>query len=210
MFETLYATRESGVRQRGRHLARLAASAKALGFPYCAKTVEARLDAVCADLASDQSHRLRLVLHRDGQVELSAVLLDKLPPGPVPVLLAGSPLRAMNALMRHKTTWRDRYDAALREAQARGAFDTLFHDETGRLTEGARSNVFLQLDGQWLTPALAGGGILPGTMRAELLEDPAWQAREAHLTLADLRRAERIVLTNALRGAIEARLVAPV
>ncbi len=210
LFETLYATRESGVRQCGRHLARLAASAQALGFRYCAKTVEARLDAVCADLAWDQPYRLRLVLHRDGQVELSAVPLDKLPAGPVPVLLAGSPLPAMSALMRHKTTWRDRYDAALREAQVRGAFDMLFHDETGRLTEGARSNVFLRLDGQWLTPALAGDGILPGTMRAKLLEDPAWQAREAHLTLADLRRAERIVLTNALRGAIEARLVAPV
>ncbi len=48
--------------------------------------------------------------------------------------------------------------------------------------------------------------VLPGTMRAALLEDPAWAAREAELRVEDLLRAQRIVLTNALRGAVEARL----
>lgn len=207
LFESLYVTRQAGVRQRGRHLARLAESAQALGFRYCAETIERRLDAVCAGLETDQPQRLRLVLHRDGLVELTAVPLDALPAGPVQVRLAASPLSPITGLMRHKTTWRAPYDAALREAQSLGAFDMLFYDEADRLTEGARSNVFLRLDGQWLTPALSGGGILPGTMRAALLEDPAWQASEARLTVADLRRAERILLTNALRGAIEAVLV---
>ena len=43
-------------------------------------------------------------------------------------------------------------------------------------------------------------------MRAALLEDPSWAAREAELRVEDLLRAQRIVLTNALRGAVEARL----
>ena len=207
LFETLFATRGGGVRQRGRHLARLSASARALGFRCCAETIEGQLDAVCAGLESDQPQRLRLLLRRDGQVELTAVPLAPLSAAPVQVLLAASPLPAVNGLMRHKTTWREPYDAALREAQARGAFDMLFYDETGRLTEGARSNVFLRLEGQWLTPAICDGGILPGTMRAALLEDPDWQAGEARLTVQDLRRAERIVLTNALRGVVDAVLV---
>ena len=208
LFETLYATHEGGVRERRRHLARLEASSRALGFHFCANTIVTRLDATCAQLEPGQAHRLRLVLERDGRLELSAVPLDPLPAGPVPLLLACSCLPAMNALMRHKTTWRAHYDLALREAQALGAFDILFHDANGRLTEGARSNVFLHIDGEWLTPALSGGGILSGTMRAALLEDPAWRAREADLSLDDLKRAERIVLTNALRGAIDAVLVA--
>ena len=209
LFETLYATHEAGVRQRERHLARLVASAQALGFQCCVKAIESRLDTVCAGLEPGQPQRLRLVLYRHGHIGLSAMPLEPLPfAGPVPVLLARSPLPAMHALMRHKTTWRDAYDVALRETQALGAFDMLFHDANGRLTEGARSNVFLRLDGEWLTPALSGGGILPGTMRAALLEDPGWQVREVHLTLTDLRRAERIVLTNALRGAIDAVLIA--
>ena len=43
----------------------------------------------------------------------------------------------------------------------------------------------------------------PGGM---LLDDPAWSAREAPLTLEALRRAERIVVCNALRGAVDAIL----
>lgn len=207
LFETLMACRSKGVRQLGRHLSRLAASAQALGFSYCRETLEARLASLCAGLETEDPHRLRLVLHHDGRIELTAVLLDALPDTPVQVVLAKSPLPRVHALMSHKTTCRTLYDEALRMAQDLGVFDVLFHDETGRLTEGARSNVFLNLDGQWLTPALDGGGVLPGTMRAAVLEDPAWQAKEAHLTLADLRRAERIVLTNALRGAIEAKLL---
>ena len=128
-----------------------------------------------------------------------------LPPGAVTVLLAERPLDDPHGLGAYKTTLRARYDEGLRAALAAGAFDTLFFDSASRLTEGGRSNVFLLLDGEWRTPP-AGRGVLPGTMRAALLEDPAWAAREAELRVEDLLRAQRIVLTNALRGAVEARL----
>jgi para-aminobenzoate synthetase/4-amino-4-deoxychorismate lyase len=76
------------------------------------------------------------------------------------------------------------------------------------MTEGARSNLFIQLDGRWLTPPLA-AGVLPGVMRAVLLDAPAWQATEATVTLADLHAAEEIVVCNALRGALRACLISP-
>jgi branched-subunit amino acid aminotransferase/4-amino-4-deoxychorismate lyase len=75
------------------------------------------------------------------------------------------------------------------------------------LTEGARSNVFVKLDGKWFTPPVA-CGLLPGVMRATLLADPAWDARERVLTLDDLLRADEIVVCNALRGPLAARLAA--
>ncbi|MCK6409917.1 MAG: aminotransferase class IV, partial [Thauera sp.] len=129
--------------------------------------------------------------------------LEALPPGPVTVLLADRPLDDPHGLGAHKTTLRTRYDEGIRAAQAAGAFDMLFFDSTGRLTEGGRSNVFLYLDGQWRTPP-AGPGVLPGTMRGAVLADPAWAAREMELGVEDLLRAQRIVLTNALRGAVDA------
>jgi para-aminobenzoate synthetase/4-amino-4-deoxychorismate lyase len=46
--------------------------------------------------------------------------------------------------------------------------------------------------------------VLPGIMRAVLLEDPAWDAQERELTLDDLRNAEGIVVCNALRGVLPA------
>ena len=205
LFETMYATREAGVRQLDRHLARLEASAAALDFVFERARVEAALGGQLAALPPATPSRLRLALHKDGRLELTAAALEALPPGAVTVLLAERPLDDPHGLGAYKTTLRARYDEGLRAALAAGAFDTLFFDSAGRLTEGGRSNVFLLLDGEWRTPP-AGRGVLPGTMRAALLEDPAWAAREAELRVEDLLRAQRIVLTNALRGAVEARL----
>jgi para-aminobenzoate synthetase/4-amino-4-deoxychorismate lyase len=87
-----------------------------------------------------------------------------------------------------------------------GAFDTLFFNERGELTEGGRSSVFVQIDGQWMTPPLA-SGLLPGVMRAELLADPAWAAIERPLSMQDLRDADAVCVCNALRGVLRAHIV---
>ena len=139
-------------------------------------------------------------------MRLCAIVTVALPPGPVRLLLARSPLPAARPLAQHKTSWRAEYDQGVRQAEAAGAFDTLFYGEEGELLEGGRSNVFLRLDGRWLTPPLA-DGLLPGVMRSVLLDDPAWGASEGRLTLADLARAEAVVVCNALRGAMPATVV---
>ncbi len=207
LFETMYATREDGVRQVERHLARLAASAAALHFAFPRAAIVAALRQQVAGLAPGQPSRMRLALHKDGRFEIVVAPLEPLPPGPVELLLAAEPIDDPHGLFAHKTTLRSRYDAGIRAAQARRAFDTVFFDADGWLTEGGRSNVFLHIDGEWLTPPV-GRGVLPGTMRAALLDDPEWAAREQALRVDDLLRAERIVLTNALRGVLEARLAA--
>lgn len=81
----------------------------------------------------------------------------------------------------------------------------LFFNERGELTEGGRSNVFVKLDGQWVTPPLS-CGVLPGVMRGVLLDDPAFAAKERVVTRDDLSRAEALLLTNALRGTLDAEL----
>ncbi|ANQ83289.1 para-aminobenzoate synthase component I [Azoarcus olearius] len=192
-----------GIPLLARHLARLAASAAALGFRYDDAQVRAALARHLATLAGGM-HRVRLLLHKDGRIDVSGGPLPALPPGPVRVLLADAPIDGRDYLLRHKTTRRASYDAAIRAAEAAGAFDTLFFNHTGALTEGGRSNVFVRLDGQWLTPPVE-AGVLPGVMRAALLDDPAWQAHEAALTRADLARAEAVVLCNALRGVLHVR-----
>ena len=207
LFETMYATRADGIRQIERHLARLAASATALGFACPRAEIVAALRQQVAGLASGVPTRIRLALHKDGRFEIVVAPLEPLPAGPVVMLLAPAPLDDPHGLFAQKTTLRSRYDAGIRAAQARGAFDTLFFDSEGRLTEGGRSNVFVRIDGEWLTPPV-GRGVLPGTMRAAVLDDAEWSAREQVLRVEDLFRAERIVLTNALRGVLEARLAA--
>ena len=207
LFETMYATRDEGIRHIERHLGRLAASAAALHFACPRAEIVAALRLQVAGLAPGQPSRMRLALHKDGRFEIVVAPLEPLPPGPVELLIASGPIDDPHGLFAHKTTLRSRYDAGIRAAQARGAFDTLFFDGDGWLTEGGRSNVFLRIEGEWLTPPV-GRGVLPGTMRAALLDDPEWAARERPLRLEDLLRAERIVLTNALRGVLDARLAA--
>jgi para-aminobenzoate synthetase/4-amino-4-deoxychorismate lyase len=204
LFETMHATRDDGCRHLGRHLARLAASARYFGFGWDEPALRAKIDAACAALGEGE-HALKLVLSFAGEATLAARPLAPWPQ-PVRVLLAPRPTASDDLFLRHKTSLRERYDQAWRTAQERGAFDMLFHNEKGELTEGGRSNVFLLLDGQWLTPSLT-AGVLPGVMRGVLLNDPAWGAREVRLTKADLRHAEEVVLCNALRGVLRAQVV---
>ena len=128
-------------------------------------------------------------------------------PEPVALLLADDATHSDDIFLRHKTSVRTRYDAAWRNAEANGAFDTLFFNERGELTEGGRCNVFVQLDGNWLTPPLS-GGVLPGVMRSVLLADPAWNASERVITREMLDRATQLVVCNALRGPLRAVLKA--
>jgi branched-chain amino acid aminotransferase len=89
----------------------------------------------------------------------------------------------------------------LAEAKDRAATDCLMCNAQGFVTEASTSNVFARIDGVWATPRLD-DGILAGVTRAHLL---AWlptvgeRVVEAHLTPADLRRADEVFLSSTLR-----------
>jgi para-aminobenzoate synthetase/4-amino-4-deoxychorismate lyase len=200
LFETMRATRE-GCRYIERHLQRLKNSADYFGFLFEEQKIVAAIDMACEKL-DDGAHRFRLALRSDGQCSVQTVPLNTLPT-PIKVQLASGTTDAGDLFLRHKTTVRAAYDTAWKTAERHGAFDQLFFNHLGHLTEGGRSNVFVKLNGRWYTPPLT-AGVLPGIMRAVLLEDPAWNAQEKTLTVADLRNAEEIVMCNALRGSLPA------
>lgn len=222
LFETMRASREAGVAHLDRHLARLAASAAELGFAFEESALREQIDERCAHLSAGGEHRFRLALSKEGRVVIVTAPLvpvvtlggqaqgDEAEGSFVGVLLAPehgfAPMRSNDWLLRHKTTRRAEYDRGWREAEAHGAFDTLFFNERGELTEGGRSNVFVKLEGRWWTPPLS-AGVLPGVMRAVLLDDRAFGAAERELSLRDVHAAEALLICNALRGALPARIV---
>ncbi|PJJ20600.1 para-aminobenzoate synthetase/4-amino-4-deoxychorismate lyase [Janthinobacterium sp. 67] len=206
LFETLHASRADGCRQQERHLARLAASCAYFGFSWDADAARAALQAACTARPDDVPFRLRLALRHDGRFTVQSGVLTALPET-VNVMLAPDTTTAGDLFLRHKSSVRARYDAAWRAAEAQGGFDMLFFNERGELTEGGRSNVFVQLDGRWHTPPLS-CGLLPGVQRAAMLADPAWNAQETVITRAMLARAEAIIVCNALRGAMPAQIIA--
>jgi len=211
LFETMSWEPGQEVRHLEHHLARLERSAQALGFEFDREALLASLHTYMnkheRNVRALARLRLRLSLAHDGRVTLTHAPLAPLPAGPARLLVGDAVLPAARPLARYKTTQRQAYDAGVRAAEKAGAFDTLFFDTAGRLVEGGRSTVFVQLDGRWCTPPLSDGA-LPGVMREVLLADPAWNAHERSITRADLARAEAVVACNALRGALVAELVA--
>ncbi|KWD75449.1 aminodeoxychorismate synthase component I [Burkholderia ubonensis] len=209
LFETTCATRADGIRHLDRHLARLRRSADAFGFRCDADALRREIDARCASLDGDGTHRMKLALAKDGAFEIVSAPLRPLPAGPAGLLLAAdhgfAPTHSADALLLHKTTRRAEYDRAWQAAEALGCFDMLFVNERGEVTEGGRSNLFVKLDGRWVTPPLS-SGVLPGVMRGVLLDDPSFGATERVVTREDLSRAQALLLTNALRGALDAVL----
>ncbi|WP_175624789.1 MULTISPECIES: aminodeoxychorismate synthase component I [Oxalobacteraceae] len=207
LFETMYATRDDGVRHLDRHLRRLAASAAYFSFAYDEAKIRAALHAACAAFDDASARRLRFALKQDGSHTIQSAVLTPLAE-PVRLLLAEQTVDASDLFLRHKTTIRTAYDAAWRAAEQQGAFDQLFCNTQGQVTEGGRSTLFVKLQGQWYTPPLS-SGLLPGVMRAAILDDAVWNAQERILTLEDVRNAEQIFVCNALRGVVPAVIVWP-
>ena len=212
LFETMLAVAVAAhgapteVRHLERHLDRMARSARVLGFRFDRASAFDAVAGRALALAPGTSWRIRLALSHDGRMQLQCAPLPALQGDAVTLLVAATRLPDFNPLAAHKTTLRAAYDEGVRAAERAGAFDSLFFTADGRLVEGGRSSVFVKLDGRWATPPLCDGA-LPGVMRGLLLEDPAWQATERSLTLRDLDRAQAIVVCNALRGVLAARLL---
>jgi para-aminobenzoate synthetase/4-amino-4-deoxychorismate lyase len=213
LFETLLVVSAHGgqptVRHLEHHLNRLAASAGALGFRFDREAACGAAAERAAGLRGGGCWRLRLSLSHAGRLSLlhaPLVPLAATPGGAVTLLLSDTRLPTGNPLAAHKTTLRAAYDEGILAAERVGAFDSLFFNVDGLLVEGGRSSVFVKIDGRWATPALADGA-LPGVMRGRLLADPAWAAIERSLSRHDLQRAEAIVVCNALRGMLPARLL---
>lgn len=205
LFETMHFSLAGGCRHLERHLQRLRHSAHYFGFAFDEHTITQAISALQAGLAPQTAYRLRLALQQDGRFDLQCGQLQALPPV-VKVLVANEPCRSDALFLRHKTSVRRQYDQAWQAAERAGAFDMLFCNRAGFLTEGGRSNLFIRKDGLWFTPPLS-DGVLPGVMRGVLLEDIQLQASEKQLTLADLYCAEEVVLCNALRGSINVKVV---
>ncbi len=85
---------------------------------------------------------------------------------------------------------------ALRRAHAIGATEALCANTKGWLCEGTGSNIFVVLDGEFLTPPLS-SGCLAGITRELTLE--VTNAVERDIAMADLGRVSEAFLTSSTR-----------
>ena len=184
------------------HLERLRDSADYFGFPFDTGRIEKALDDV-ATRGEEGPFKVRLLLGEKGdlQTEISEVAPETALPR---LAVALEETDADDVFLYHKTTHRPLYRRARMAAVELGLWDFIFRNSQGEVTEGSICNVFIRLDGQWLTPPQH-CGLLKGIMREEMISE--LNASEAPFRMAELYRADEIVVTNSVRGALTAELV---
>jgi para-aminobenzoate synthetase / 4-amino-4-deoxychorismate lyase len=182
------------------HLARLAESVRYFDFEFDEAAVRARLAEVGPGV-----RRVRLTVAPAGRiaVEESPLADEDLRLGSA--VIYPEPVPGDDPFFRHKTTYRPFYDRALAWARQRGADEAILVNASGEVTEGTFTNVWIRRAGLLLTPPAEGGG-LAGVYRAHVLASGA-DAAETRLTPAHLAAAETILLSNAVRGLQEVRLI---
>lgn len=198
LIETMAFDPLEGIQHLEAHLARMKASATALGFHF--DRHHARNELQAATFRLRDARRVRLLLARSGAVVVEVGPRPEPFDDVVPVRVVPLPVFPDDLRLRHKTSARGFYDAARAEA---GTAEVVFEGPDGKLTEGSYTSLFVERDGVLLTPPLA-QGLLPGVLRGHLIE--SGQAVEAVLTRADLH--DGFLLGNALRGLFRARMVA--
>lgn len=185
------------------HLDRLKASAAYFCLPYDEQDVQRALDtAVCNQ---DGPQKVRLTLDGDGNVEVKTKPLAALTKdGIVTVELSSQVVDTDSPFTYHKTTNRHFYDDERERLKAQtGCHEVLFFNDRGELTEGSFTNVFIEKNGDLLTPPIR-GGLLGGTLRQGLLNKG--RCVEAVLTRDDLKAPNKLFLGNAVRGLFQASL----
>jgi len=142
---------------------------------------------------------LRLSLVRHGEVNVKS---SPLPDGyPRRLKLSSVTVHSGDVFLYHKTTNRGVYERAGRECDDQT--DVVLVNERGEVTETTIMNIAVFRDGRWMTPT-SSCGLLPGTMRAELLA--RGDLVEGVVAAKELQSGELIRCFNALRGVCEVPL----
>jgi para-aminobenzoate synthetase/4-amino-4-deoxychorismate lyase len=209
LIETIRYERSTGFHLLERHLARLQSSAGYFGYPFSREAVLAALEAEAARVEAPVA-MLRLLLAEDGTITVTSTAIELPTKGTVwRFVISDQRLDEKDPFFYHKTTRRQFYDGEMERQKAlTGCDEVVFLNKKGELTEGTRTNLFIEIDGRLFTPALT-CGLLPGTLREELLDLPRAAASEAVLTPQDLLTADRIYLGNSVRGLVRAELLEP-
>lgn len=212
LFETLRAYRGIPFRL-ARHLDRLYRSAQELGFPLPAAREEIGrgvLEVIRRNGLEDARVRVTFTGGAApepgvpmGSALISAVPVEGLPPEiyTAGVRVISTSLVKDFSMARHKTTAAMIKVLAHQEAEAAGAFEAIFRNPGGRVSECATSNIFVAKGGGLKTPPLS-EGILPGITREivlSLAEGFDIPVEEVVLENEDLFRADEVFLTASVK-----------
>ena len=202
LFETLLWSPQTGFRNLDRHLARLTGSAAVLSFTFNKSNA---INALKNAVDGDSPKRVRLELSPDGKVVVSAQLYSATLPNIIwNVAFAKTVAASNDPLLKHKTTKREKFETARMEYPTETIQEVILLNEFNQICEGTFTNIFVDLGDERLATPDVSCGLLPGILRAQLLDQN--NAYQTVLTMHDIINARAIFIGNSLRGLIEARV----
>ena len=194
LIETMLCVRGK-IKYLAAHLRRLKASARYFNMPCNITAVKQTLQKQTSSLKG--SFRLRLLLNTAGEmtIEHASFFMNK--SAPLKIAISKYKIKSQDIFLGHKTTLRELYDPEHKKYVAQGYFDIIFRNEKDEITEGAISNIFIRKNSRYYTPPLT-SGLLSGIQRQVMIK--RLKVKEKVLYLSDLKKADKIFLTNSVRG----------
>lgn len=168
------------------HFARMKKSAQELDFEFDEKSLPTK---------PEKDGMARILLSQNGDIDvqylpLSEILTNR-------IIISKNPVNSSETMLFHKTTHRPWYENSMEKIKANEIYDEIFFNERNELTEGARTNILLELDGILYTPPVK-CGLLNGILRQKMLSEQ--KIKEKILYLEDLRTVDAVFCINSLRG----------
>jgi para-aminobenzoate synthetase/4-amino-4-deoxychorismate lyase len=202
LLEALLWTPADGYFLLNRHTARLQDSADYFGFRFDRAEWLNRLEEVHRTLLP-VDHKVRVALSCAGHLSISATKLSEIARPPVQrAALAQQPIDSSDVFLYHKTSQRTIYDRA--RAERPDCDEVILWNERGEITESCTANVVIDLNGELITPPVD-GGLLGGTLRAELLAQG--RISERVISIGMFRSARRVWLINSVRQWMEVEIL---
>jgi len=211
LIETILWQPESGYWLLEEHMERLEDSAMYFMFACDKDEVLQQLKQKAASFTENQ--RVRLLLNQDGRLDVTAHELPEFKAFDPFLPVVSTPLPTVSFSRQqtdpgsrdlfHKTTRRQIYDDARKQAVEQELFEILFTNNRDEVTEGSISNIFIEKDGRIVTPPI-GCGLLNGTFRRFLLKHD--RIEEQVVSRRDVDSADAVYVGNSIRGMVQVKV----
>ncbi len=180
------------------HLDRMQKAAEYFIFVFDRTKIDKQLKEIIKKL-DNQKYRLKLTLDKWGGLKqfISPIVMNS---NEVKIIISKKTNDSQNKFQYFKTTNRKLYEDEYKKYSQQGYFDAIYFNERGEVAEGAITNIFIYKNGVISTPPI-NAGILSGVYRKYLLLN-ASGIRERKLYLKNLLEADKIILTNSVRGEV--------
>ena len=186
------------------HLRRLNSSARYFDFYYNPAQITSQLKKMDNNFEIGFHYKVRLLLDKDGglKIDYSKIAQDSYS-GEKYVVISRYKIDSGEIFCFHKTTNRDLYDSEYNHYRQKGYYEVIFSNNKNEFTEGAISNIIVEINKRRYTPPVS-SGLLPGIFRAHLIKKHGVQERV--IMRDDLIRANRIFLCNSVRGLTQVKI----